>query len=742
MESAPATLHVLGIAHATDASRVPLRSLPWTWERLFPLFLFQLGALLWFGAMWTVGCALSSSAEHAAEPWFDFERTAPFMPWLVPVYLSQNIAVGLAFIAFRNVRDYLPCLIVGLMLSLIAAACFALFPMRLGFEGGSKVWAPLGAFLGTPDPGAGGYAPSLHVAFMVLIAAVASRRWGPSAAPWLWLWAVAVSASTYFVHEHHIIDISTGALLGAFGVWLLPRITMWTTRLPHSLGRAQPVALIASVALLLTACAPPHQPTAPDELTRSSLGGPSAARRDSTPPTPVRDVDEAVAVASFVECWTLVKENHFDPTINGVDWDAVYAEFEPRAHEVVTRKELRHLLNEMLQRLSQSHFGVMPPPDESAPKSDASASESADGHGSDEPGAGSQLADGISGLRIRLVDGAAIVTGITPATPADRTDIAVGWELSEVNGRPLPLHTEPDVPDHLQTLAKERIIEHSISTNPGESTRLTFLDATGTKREIDLTFDRDRSHKVQLGVLPPLTVELNHHLLSVDEWEHTAARRAPEATLPRVGYITFTAWFPAIAKQFDEAVDALRDCDAIVIDLRGNPGGVGIMAAGFAGHFFSEPTSLGDMLSRSGTIHFKAQPRTVAPGGREVAPFAGPLAILLDSQTGSTSEVFAGGMVDVGRAQTFGGPSAGAALPAALTTLPSGDVFLYAIADYRVPSGSSIEGVGVAPSLQPAPSVADYRSSPDPTLRQALEWIASGAPASRPAPASQSSTTP
>ncbi len=192
-----------------------------------PLALFQVGWLLWFGAVWTIGCAIASSASAPAQPYFDFERTAPFMAWLVPFYVSQDVAVLLIPLAFRDVRDYLPLASVMLAQGVVAAACFALFPMSLGFEGGSGVWAPLAATVGAPDPGAGGYAPSLHVTYMVVIAAALAQRWGPRASPWLWTWALVVSVSTYYVHEHHLVDIATGAVLGLAGAAVLPSATRW-----------------------------------------------------------------------------------------------------------------------------------------------------------------------------------------------------------------------------------------------------------------------------------------------------------------------------------------------------------------------------------------------------------------------------------------------------------------------------------------------------------------------------------
>lgn len=496
--------------------------------------------------------------------------------------------------------------------------------------------------------------------------------------------------------------------------------------------------------MTLAGCAPQSIPLAPDELQRSgaeppAVAGPgTAANPANASPARVaeRSIDAATAYDSFEMCWSLVNEHHFDPTHNGVDWEAVRVEFAPRAETVQSRAELRHLLNEMLSRLGQSHFGVMP----SGAWDDEDAEGEGHSHGDSHSGDGSGFDDGLTGLTVRSVEGSMVVTAVDPGSPAETAGIQAGWVIESIDGERLKSAIPEDVPEHLQQLASERIVESRLAGAAKSSKVLTLRTADGTEQEAALTLTRDRSHRVTFGVLPPITVELDHRAFVSEDWQRVNAVAPAGASLPRVGYIQFTAWFPVIASEFDAAIDQLRDSDAIVLDLRGNPGGVGFMATGIAGHFVEEPTNLGDMMARTGTIHFLAQPRTVAAGGREVKPFSGPLAILVDSQTGSTSEVFAGGMVDVGRAEVFGGPSAGAALPASLATLPSGDVFLYAIADFRVPSGSSIEGVGVVPTIEPAPSLVDYSASPDPTLRQALNWIARGAPdrASTSTPASPS----
>ena len=71
----------------------------------------------------------------------------------------------------------------------------------------------------------------------------------------------------------------------------------------------------------------------------------------------------------------------------------------------------------------------------------------------------------------------------------------------------------------------------------------------------------------------------------------------------------------------------------------------------------------------------------------------------------------------------FGGMSAGGALPSLLKTLPSGDVFQYAVADLQTPRGRHLEGVGVTPDERVAATREDLVAGRDPVLAAARAWL-------------------
>ena len=192
-----------------------------------------------------------------------------------------------------------------------------------------------------------------------------------------------------------------------------------------------------------------------------------------------------------------------------------------------------------------------------------------------------------------------------------------------------------------------------------------------------------------------------------------------------VGVIGFNIWLMPAAAPFDRAVDDFRDADGMVIDLRGNPGGVGAMAMGLAGHFLDERLSLGTMKTRTTSLEFRANPRRANPDGERVEPFDGPLVILVDGLSMSTSEIFARGMQVIGRAHVIGQPTPGAALPSLITRLPNGDGLQYAFADFVDPEGVRLEKNGVPPDEVVPLRRDDLLAGRDAPLQAALDWIAS-----------------
>ncbi len=405
-------------------------------------------------------------------------------------------------------------------------------------------------------------------------------------------------------------------------------------------------------------------------------------------------------VETFDAAWTLVRDSHFDKAMNGVDWEAVRAELRPRAAAASSDAELRGIIQEMLGRLSLSHFALIPATaDVANPNGDLSA----------DPG-----------LDVRLVEGSLLVTGVRDGV----ADVRPGWRLVKVGATDVAATIHPDAAgrpgdrshgtsdDNPRLAAVEawRVAQSLLRGPSGSTVNVVFEDGTG--RLQPRTFDRrpEQGQPVTVGSLPTMFVRVE-----------SGRRRTPGGAT--AGVIAFNVWMPAVDARFQQAIDEFRGADAIVIDLRGNPGGLAAMIMGLSGHFVAERLTLGVMKTRESELRFVANPRLVDASGARVAPFAGPLAIVVDGMSGSASECFAGGMQSIGRARIFGQPSMGQALPALFDRLPNGDVLIHAYGDFVTADGHRLEGRGVIPDEVQPLRRDDLLAGRDLPLEAAFAWI-------------------
>lgn len=412
--------------------------------------------------------------------------------------------------------------------------------------------------------------------------------------------------------------------------------------------------------------------------------------------------DSLRAEATFDMAWTRIRDTHYDPEMAGLDWQEVREELRPRAVAARSAAELREVLRTMLDRLGDSHF-VLIPRGASDPETLRS--------GSGEPG-----------MEVRWMGEEVLVTRVHEPGPARDAGIRPGMLLASLDGRALEELVSDaigEAADH-EDLPPDHWFDGLLAAHlrgpVGDSMKMEVVGEDGVTRTVELELTAPPGEMVQFGYLPPFRLGLH------DEEIHH-----PELTGP-VGLIRFNGWFPQLASPLAEAVDRHRSAAGIILDLRGNPGGVGGMAMGASGHFIDERTELGTMTTRESTIRFVVNPQRIAPDGRRVTPYAGSVAILLDRGSGSTTEIFAGGLQALERARIFGEASAGQVLPAVITELPNGDRLMHAVADFTGPDGTRLEGRGVLPDTEVPLSRASLLEGGDPVLDAALRWISSATP--------------
>jgi carboxyl-terminal processing protease len=387
---------------------------------------------------------------------------------------------------------------------------------------------------------------------------------------------------------------------------------------------------------------------------------------------------------TFDTVWRTVKEKHFDPTFGGVDWDKVREKYLPRAAAAKTDAELHEILQQMLGELGQSHFGILPP--------EAVASDAA-----------SLQKEGDIGIDVRALDGRIVITGVEEKSKASAAGLKTGFIIEEIDGQPAQKIFERFSKSKLSAATANlyitRLALGRINGKPGTSVRLAYLD--GGDKRLEAMIEREKlrgEFSPPFGNFPPQHMKFESRRLAGN-----------------IGYIRFNIWVIPMMERIREAIRAHSSASGIIIDLRGNPGGVGAMAPAVAGQLETKQVSLGTMRMRAGHTNFVAFPQPNA--------YKGPVVILIDGLSASTSEVFASGMQDTGRALIVGETSVGAALPSVLERLPTGAVFQYAIADFRTPRGILIEGRGVVPDVEVKLSRGQLIEGRDPQLDEAIKQL-------------------
>jgi len=421
-------------------------------------------------------------------------------------------------------------------------------------------------------------------------------------------------------------------------------------------------------------------------------------------------LDAETSLETFDQVWNQVRTQYFDYPRIEQDWLTTRDELRPRAAAAKTAAELRSLLNEMLDRVGESHFAVLPPTGVSAGRSD------------DET-VTIDVPNVASGLGVRLINDALIFDRVGEW---NSDLIEPGWELTAIGKQRIDslieetLNTDDPVARERAELYLEASANGRIGfPQKGEELRLTVRNAAGVERTIQARTGSDEVSIFQIGNLPGLPFSYQAEI--IDSGFDSGSNSQKNC----IGRMTFSTWVPDLMDRFMESRESLFACQGLVIDLRGNLGGVLTTMMPLSGHLFDEMILLGQLKRNDGRIDFRAFPRRVAVDGTRLTPYDGPVAILIDSLSASTSEMFTSGLQAQGRARVFGTQSPGMALPAQILPLANGDRLMYAFADYIDGEGRRIEGIGVVPDEVIEPTRESVSSGRDAVLESAIRWIRS-----------------
>lgn len=215
-------------------------------------------------------------------------------------------------------------------------------------------------------------------------------------------------------------------------------------------------------------------------------------------------------------------------------------------------------------------------------------------------------------------------------------------------------------------------------------TRIDTLSAVGLRQhEVPGLLRGEAGTTVRVAAWRPETGETSTYSIVRDEIPlHTvdAAYRLDG----RTGYVKIGRFGKTTVAEFTGAVKRMGKLDALVLDLRGNGGGLMDQAVGLASCFLEK----GDLvLSTEGRAvplrNFRAAGNGLFRRGKVV--------VLIDEESASASEIVAGALQDWDRAVVVGRPSFGKGLVQRQIGLPDGSAVRITVARYHTPSGRVIQ---------------------------------------------------
>ena len=375
-----------------------------------------------------------------------------------------------------------------------------------------------------------------------------------------------------------------------------------------------------------------------------------------------------------------VRKHYYDPKFHGLDFEAKVAETKEKISKAPSWNVAMSHIAGMLDALNDSHTFFMPP---------------------------THVGRTDYGFQYQIIGDRAFIIRVKPGSDAQAQGVHPGDELLGLNNFPV----------NRTTLWRLQYAFNVLRPQPSMS--LILQDPAGTQRKVDA------AAKIRAG---KKTLDVTGEGAANDLWELIRESQG-EAHLMRARSVDYgDALMVLKLPEFDFSVDgvekmfaAARKHQALIVDLRGNPGGSTETLRALVGGMFDKEVKIADQVSRK-----ESKPMVSKSMGNR---FTGKLIVLVDSTSASASELFARVMQLEKRGTVIGDRSEGAVMESRHYSEQMGadTVLFYGVSvtesDLIMTDGKSLEHIGVVPDEMALPTAQDLASGRDPVLAHAAELL-------------------
>lgn len=367
-----------------------------------------------------------------------------------------------------------------------------------------------------------------------------------------------------------------------------------------------------------------------------------------------------------------LKDNYYDPEFHGINLEEHFKTAERKIKETKSTAQIFGILGQVLIDFNDSHTGFIPP----------------------------TLVTSVDyGWRLQMFGDKAYIVAVKPASDAAAKGLKVGDEVHSVDGFQLT-----------RTNLWEFEYSYFVLT-PALRTTVAVRDAQGSVRQIEI------ASKI-IEEAPPRAYSPVIIL---------TPRPTPPKTTPlyyeadKQTIITKLPNFEVSDKEVDEMIKRCSKYQNLILDLRGNPGGLVKAVQRMVGHFFDGDLKIADAKGRK-------ESRAVIAKTRGDKVFKGRLIVLVDSDSSSAAEVFARVVQLEKRGVVIGDRTSGKVMTSVILGHPIGFRNLYptgffgvsvTIEDVFMSDGKSLEKLGVTPDEVIIPTGQQIASRQDPVLARA-----------------------